>query len=67
MCARQAYSCVIHVLEAHAAAVREFRSIVPDGRISINLNCDWGEPYTSSQQDKVRPPLSAPPNSKLLP
>ena len=55
---RQAYNCVFNVLQAHAAAVQEFRSVVPDGRISINLNSDWGEPYNpSSDADKVRPPF----------
>ena len=52
---RQAYNCVFNVLQAHAAAVQEFRSVVPDGKISINLNSDWGEPYNpSSDADKVR-------------
>ena len=52
---RQAYNCVLNVLQAHAAAVQEFRSVVPDGKISINLNSDWGEPYNpSSEADKVR-------------
>lgn len=51
---RQAYNCVHNVLQAHAAAVQEFRAIVPDGKISINLNSDWGEPYSaSSPADKV--------------
>jgi hypothetical protein len=53
---RQAYNCVFNVLQAHASAVQEFRSVVPDGKISINLNSDWGEPYNpSSDADKVRP------------
>ncbi len=52
---RQAYNCVFNVLQAHAAAVQEFRAIVPDGKISINLNSDWGEPYNpNSAADKVR-------------
>ena len=51
---RQAYNCVHNVLKAHAAAVQEFRTIVPGGKISINLNSDWGEPYSkSSPADKV--------------
>ncbi|CAK0738170.1 hypothetical protein CVIRNUC_001004 [Coccomyxa viridis] len=50
---RQAYNCVYNVLQAHAAAVQEFRSAVPDGKISINLNSDWGEPYSSSAADKA--------------
>ena len=28
---------------------------MPDGKISINLNCDWGEPYSNSAADKVLP------------
>ena len=51
---RQAYNCAHNVLQAHAAAVQEFRRIVPGGKISINLNSDWGEPYSqSSPADKV--------------
>ncbi len=51
---RQAYNCVHNVLKAHAAVVQEFRTIVPGGKISINLNSDWGEPYSaSSPADKV--------------
>ena len=52
---KQAYNCVHNVLQAHAAAVQEFRAIVPGGKISINLNSDWGEPYSeSSPADKVK-------------
>ncbi|CAL5223968.1 g6575 [Coccomyxa viridis] len=51
---RQAYNCVHNVLKAHAAVVQEFRTIVPGGKISINLNSDWGEPYSaSSPADKA--------------
>jgi len=51
---RQAYNCVHNVLQAHAAAVQEFRTVVPDGKISINLNSDWGEPSNkNSEADKV--------------
>ena len=42
-----------NVLRAHAAAVAEFRRLVPGGRISMNLNGDWAEPYTQSDDDKV--------------
>ena len=53
---RQAYNCVHNVLQAHAAAVQEFRTVVPDGKISINLNSDWGEPSNkNSEADKVNP------------
>jgi len=42
-----------NVLRAHAAAVAEFRRLVPGGRISMNINGDWAEPYTQSEADKV--------------
>ena len=42
-----------NVLRAHAAAVAEFRLLVPGGRISMNINGDWAEPYTQSDADKV--------------
>ena len=42
-----------NVLRAHAAAVAEFRRLVPGGRISMNINGDWAEPYTSSAADEV--------------
>lgn len=45
--------CSHNVLLAHAAAVQHFRRLVPDGKISINLNCEWAEPFTSSYVDKV--------------
>ena len=48
-----AWKCAYHVLLAHAAAVKRFRSAVPGGKISMNINSDWGEPYSSSAQDKV--------------
>lgn len=48
-----AWNCVYHVLLAHAAAVKRFRDIVPGGSISMNLNCDWAEPLTSSAADQV--------------
>ena len=44
-----------NVLAAHAAAVARFRELVPHGRISINLNCDFGTPYNGgSAADQVR-------------
>ena len=49
-----AYACVHNVLAAHAAAVARFRELVPHGRISINLNCDFGTPYNgASAADQV--------------
>lgn len=42
-----------NVLRAHAAAVAEFRVAVPGGRISMNINGDWAEPYDlESQADR---------------
>jgi hypothetical protein len=46
------------VLRAHAAAVAEFRRLVPGGRISMNINGDWAEPYTQSEADKVQQPVT---------
>ena len=43
-----------NVLRAHAAAVAEFRRLVPGGRISMNINGDWAEPYTDFEADKVQ-------------
>ena len=45
-----------NVLRAHAAAVTAFRSTVPGGRMSMNINGDWAEPYdVTSRADVVRP------------
>ena len=49
----QAWNCVHNVLQAHAAAVKQFRALVPNGKISINLNCDWAQPLTGSPSDAV--------------
>ena len=44
-----------NVLRAHAAAVTAFRSTVPGGRMSMNINGDWAEPYdVTSHADVVR-------------
>ena len=48
-----------NVLQAHAAAVKQFRALVPGGKISINLNCDWAQPLTGAPSDAVTAPLSA--------
>jgi beta-glucosidase/6-phospho-beta-glucosidase/beta-galactosidase len=40
-----------HVLLAHAAAVARFRTLVPAGAISLNLNAEWAEPATDSSAD----------------
>lgn len=42
-----------NVLNAHAAAVASFRRILPDGKISLNINPTWSEPFTSSPEDAV--------------
>ncbi|KAK9917352.1 hypothetical protein WJX75_003452 [Coccomyxa subellipsoidea] len=47
----QAWNCVHNVLQAHAAAVKQFRALVPGGKISINLNCDWAQPLTGAPSD----------------
>lgn len=45
----------MNVLKAHAAAVKEFRTIIPGGKISMNLNSDWYLPLDEdSELDKVR-------------
>jgi len=46
---------VHNVLQAHAAAVKAFRTLMPGGKISINLNCDWAQPFSSSGADAVSP------------
>jgi hypothetical protein len=51
----QAWSCVYHVLAAHAAAVKKLRSINPAAAVSMNLNVDWAEPASSSAADRVPP------------
>ena len=44
----------MNVLKAHAAAVKEFRAIVPGGKISMNLNSDWYLPFDEDNElDKV--------------
>ncbi|CAL8463585.1 g3119 [Coccomyxa elongata] len=47
----QAWNCVYNVLQAHAAAVKQFRALMPGAKISMNLNCDWGQPLSGSQAD----------------
>jgi Glycosyl hydrolase family 1 len=48
------FRCVRNVLLAHAAAVKQFRKRVRGGKISMNLDGDWSEPYDpSSAADKV--------------
>lgn len=52
---KQTANCTLNVLKAHAAAVKEFRKIVPGGKIAMNLNSDWYYPLDeNSEQDKAR-------------
>ncbi|XP_023028515.2 myrosinase 1 [Leptinotarsa decemlineata] len=50
------YICGHNLLLAHAAAYhlydKEFRKI-QDGRISININSNWVEPISTSEEDKM--------------
>lgn len=48
------WDCTNNVLRAHASAVREFRRIVPNGKISMNLAVQWSEPRSDSEEDRVR-------------
>ena len=50
-----AWNCAYYVLLAHAAAVGEFRSSAAGqgGRISMNINMEWGEPWSSDPADKA--------------
>lgn len=51
----QVANSTMNVLKAHAAAVKEFRKIVPGGKISMNLNSDWYLPLDEdSELDKVK-------------
>ena len=55
----QAANCTINVLRAHAAAVEEFRRIVPGGKISMNLNLDHFIPFHENDElDKASTSLS---------
>ena len=51
-----AWNCVYTVLLAHAEAAKQFRALVPGGKLSINLNCDFAEPLTRNPRDVVQPP-----------
>lgn len=46
-----AWRCTQHVLESHAAAARHFRKEVPGGKLTMNLDGEWGEPLTDSPAD----------------
>lgn len=47
----QTWQCVQHVLEGHAKAAKAFRASVPGGKLSMNLDGEWGEPLTDSPAD----------------
>eukprot|EP00884_Botryococcus_braunii_P006572 jgi/Botrbrau1/15916/Bobra.40_1s0097.2 len=49
---KEAMLATHNVLNAHAAAVKIFRRLVPGGKISMNLNCEWANPYSDSPEDK---------------
>ncbi|EIE24321.1 glycoside hydrolase [Coccomyxa subellipsoidea C-169] len=46
----QAANCTINVLRAHAAAVKEFRKLVPGGFVSMNINVETSLPYDSTSE-----------------
>ena len=46
-----AWRCTQHVLESHAAAAKHFRKKVPGGKLTMNLDGEWGEPLTESADD----------------
>jgi beta-glucosidase len=51
---RDPYIVAHHILLAHGKTVALYRNHnhSQDGEIGITLNCDWGEPMTSSENDK---------------
>jgi len=53
------WACHNNVLRAHASAVREFRRIVPNGKIGMNLAVQWSEPRSDSAEDRVGLPARA--------
>lgn len=42
--------CARNVALAHAKAARHFRELVPDGQLSVNINCDWLVPRTDADK-----------------
>jgi beta-glucosidase len=42
-----------HALLAHAAAAAEFGGLVPGGRLSVNVNGDWAEPWDAADPADV--------------
>ncbi|KAK9832581.1 hypothetical protein WJX81_000662 [Elliptochloris bilobata] len=47
------WECHNNVLRAHASAVREFRRLVPNGKIGMNLAVQWSEPRSDSEADRA--------------
>ncbi|MDD2403949.1 MAG: GH1 family beta-glucosidase [Victivallaceae bacterium] len=47
------YQAGHHLLLGHAMAVREFRNGGFTGKIGISNNCDWREPLTETQEDRL--------------
>ena len=48
------WTVVYNILNAHAAAVKHFRDLVPDGFITSNFACEWVIPRNaSSAADRV--------------
>ena len=41
------------MLESHAAAARHFRKEGPGGKLTMNLDGEWGEPLTDSADDRA--------------
>lgn len=47
----QGFIAARHAVLAHAAAAAEFKRLVPHGRLSVNINGDWAEPWSDSGAD----------------
>jgi len=47
------YQAGHNLLLAHALAAREFRNLGMNGKIGIANNCDWREPLTDSETDRL--------------
>jgi len=49
----QGWAAAKNAVLAHAAAASEFRALVPHGRLSVNINGDWAQPWSSDADDVV--------------
>lgn len=47
----QGWAAAKNAMLAHAAAAAEFRSLVPGGRLSVNVNGDWAQPWSPAAAD----------------